>query len=157
MDDLRATRDSWDIDDMPTDQVALNLDLAFTKKEMGEIQLGLIPKIMDDKWFIMYEDDWLYFHRSWTGQCVFKIRFEYDGDRFHIAEAWTVANPDRSEKENAEWGAGLVKYLIERLLLARDVELPGAPDDSITKHVLVGWARARNEPVPLNMKLEEGE
>ena len=35
MDDLRATRDSWDIDDMPTDQVALNLDLAFAKKEMA--------------------------------------------------------------------------------------------------------------------------
>lgn len=29
---------------------------------------------MDDRWFVFLEDDWIYFHRSWTGYCIFWLQ-----------------------------------------------------------------------------------
>jgi len=33
--------------------------------------MGLVPEEIEDKWFIYWEDDTLFFHRSWTGNCIY--------------------------------------------------------------------------------------
>ena len=45
-----------------------------------EVDIHLNPKIgscwmPEDKWFIYWENDTLFFHRSWTGVCVYIVRF----------------------------------------------------------------------------------
>jgi len=42
---------------------------------MDRIRLGYIPSIMDEKWFILMEEDRLYAHRSWTGLGVYEAAF----------------------------------------------------------------------------------
>ena len=37
---------------------------------MDQIRAGHIPEMMEDKWFIYWQDDRLFFHRSWTGYCI---------------------------------------------------------------------------------------
>ena len=31
---------------------------------------------MEDKWFIFMENGILYFHRSWTGVCIYQVHFD---------------------------------------------------------------------------------
>ena len=47
-----------------------------------------MPKSMDDWWFIYYQDDWLYFHRSWTGFCIYEVKLKITEVGADIDEAW---------------------------------------------------------------------
>ena len=61
---------------------------------MEKIKFGFVPRDMDDKWFIYYAEDEeiLYLHRSWTGFCVFMVKFkEVDGG---FAAMKAVVNED---------------------------------------------------------------
>ncbi|MGB6299866.1 MAG: hypothetical protein WBF90_27350 [Rivularia sp. (in: cyanobacteria)] len=70
----KATRSDWKIQPMPELKTQLQVEEVFTKEEYEYLSWGLIPKRMEDKWFIYLEDNWLYFHRSWSGFCIFKVR-----------------------------------------------------------------------------------
>ncbi|MGB3511189.1 MAG: hypothetical protein WBA93_18525 [Microcoleaceae cyanobacterium] len=65
----------------------------YTKAELERITMGLIPQSMDDKWFIFYEEPWLYLHRSWTGLCIFKVCFEVVDEYAAVTEAWVNREP----------------------------------------------------------------
>ena len=85
---------------------------------------GLVPGQMEDKWFIYWQDDVLYFHRSWTGFCVYVVRFEFEGKSYRMVEA--DLNRERSEygQTNDDHDAAMISYLIDVLLLDREAEFP---------------------------------
>jgi len=56
---------------MPGDRIEVDLDKQFTKDEFEKIKLGFRSHDMDQRWNILYEDNLLYIHRSWTGHCIF--------------------------------------------------------------------------------------
>ncbi|MGQ9643783.1 MAG: hypothetical protein ACUVT3_08005 [Ignavibacterium sp.] len=61
-----ATKTTWK--NLPIEnpkQIAI--ELRFTERHYSKLIKGLIPKEMEDKWFVFHDNDWLYFHRSWTG------------------------------------------------------------------------------------------
>lgn len=62
--------------------------MSFTKEEYQKLIRGHIPYQMEDKWFIFYEDDWLYFYRSWTGYGMYKARVLPDQNGYYIDEFW---------------------------------------------------------------------
>lgn len=66
-----ATRNSWKIGPLPNEREHIDLPLIFDDTEGEKLRLGHIPEDMDDKWFIFFEKGWLYFYRSWTGDCIF--------------------------------------------------------------------------------------
>jgi hypothetical protein len=70
---------------------------------------------MDDKWFIFFEKGWLYFHRSWTGHCIYAVRLDGSPAGVRIVEAW--ANRDREQYVSA--GTETDKQLIEQLIRTR--------------------------------------
>jgi hypothetical protein len=61
---------------------------------------------MDDRWFIFSEMDWLYFHRSWTGRCIFQIRFKTQKGIYKIVEAWS--------SRNVKVGTAMLPWIIYR-------------------------------------------
>ena len=85
---------------------------------------GLVPGQMEDKWFIYWQDNTLYFHRSWTGFCVYVVRFETDGDSYRMIEA--DLNRERSEygQTDDDHDAAMISYLIDVLLLDREADFP---------------------------------
>lgn len=80
MEDQVATRDLWKTSPMSSMRAELPLDLRLTLDEFNRLKRSNIPHEMEDKWFIYQEDGWVLFHRSWTGSCIFQIRFEQDGE-----------------------------------------------------------------------------
>jgi len=101
-----ATKESWENYPIDTPK-RIKVDLIFTQPQFEELIKGLIPRQMENKWFIYYEDEWIYFHRSWTGFGVYKAKLEKNGSNYLISEFWVEINTvkyrsvnDSSEIEN---------------------------------------------------------
>ncbi len=69
-----AVRGDWKTTPLPAARAALAFARTYSFAEFAGIQAGLVPEEMEDKWFVFFEDPWLYLHRSWTGFCVFQVR-----------------------------------------------------------------------------------
>jgi len=60
-----ATRQSWpNIKPLPEQRAPLSIERTFTEEEYDLFRHGLIPEVMEDKWFIFLEDDVLYFQKT---------------------------------------------------------------------------------------------
>jgi len=94
----------------------------FSLEEYAAIRRGLIPQEMEDKWFVFWEADSLFFHRSWTGRCVYRVGFRHTADRFEVAEATVSAEQYRRRSDRYE--PALLDFLIRGLLLRQSVEFP---------------------------------
>lgn len=97
-----ATRDSWKTTPMSPERAELPLDLHLTPNEFEHLKCGSIPKQMEDKWFVFHEDGWVFFHRSWTGYCVYQVRFERIDDEYVVAEGWVTRDSKEYNNNDIE-------------------------------------------------------
>ena len=118
--------------------------------EYESIALGLIPGMMEDKWFIYLEAGRLYVCRSWTGICIYEVEFEETANSsFRISHAWVNRDPVQYKKGDDNHDAQMLLFLIDRLLLDLPVPFP-APrnlsfDQAVYAHNIVGYGRSRNQ------------
>jgi len=90
-----ATRGDWKADLMPDDCEAISIARRYSFEEFERLRAGVVPRSMDDRWFIYYEEPWLFLHRSWTGYCIFRVRFERVNDGMAIAQAFVNRKPEQ--------------------------------------------------------------
>lgn len=140
--DRRATRGDWDIQPLPEQRAVLYTDRTYTPLEMKAIRQGLIPEVMEDKWFIYYEDDVLYLHRSWTGVCVYEAHFHQGDYRWTVERLMVNRNPDQYTQTDDEYDARLFAFLVDVLLLGRRpaFPLPEGDDRSREQQALGIWS-----------------
>lgn len=152
-----ATRESWINYPLPEQRVALSLQRDLTEEEYQVIRYGLIPQAMEDKWFIFLEQDILYVHRSWTGNCIYQLRLRKDGANYTVTEA--LANRDVSQYKWADDGYDekLLTFLIDCLLLGRSSTFPvpaGVPPGIATAtyhhHIAAVGPNAREAQEPIS-------
>ncbi len=74
----KAIKSDWKTLDMPEKTASFSIDIGLTEGEFSTLQNGHIPCEMEDKWFEYFENNILYIHRSWTGICIYKVRFSTD-------------------------------------------------------------------------------
>lgn len=108
-----AVRGDWKTTPMPQARAAVALDRSYTFAEFAALQAGLIPAEMEDKWFIFFEDPWLYLHRSWTGFCVFQVRFETTKTGVRVAEALVNRDPKQYAGTSGSEDASLLGILLD--------------------------------------------
>src|SRR5437667_9340454 len=63
----------WQINPLPAKRTKIVLDRQFSTEEIQCIRSGLIPEVMEDKWFIYWQDDTIFFHRSRTDFCIYVL------------------------------------------------------------------------------------
>lgn len=105
------------------------------------------------KWFIYWKDGRLYFHRSWTGLCIFVASFvEEEGGNSRMVEARLNRNPEQSSATNYSRDAEMIFYLIDLLLLRRQAKFPSRFSDSENSSLenwsVVGRAMFGQGPAP---------
>jgi 8-oxo-dGTP diphosphatase len=81
-----ARRTDWKTLEMPAETAHLEIDRVFTNDDFARLCFGVVPGSMEDKWFVFYERPWLNLHRSWTGECIYRVRFERRGGGVAIVE-----------------------------------------------------------------------
>lgn len=95
-----------------------------TEAEHARATQGVVPDSMDDKWFIFYEEPWLWFHRSWTGLAIWGVKLRATADGSEVEEAWSNRAPEQYRETDAAHDAALLSFVIERVVLGRSVPFP---------------------------------
>ncbi|MEH2359184.1 hypothetical protein [Nostoc sp.] len=108
-----AKRNDWKTEPMPSAFTNITVEKPYSQEEFDRIAAGVIPEQMEDKWFIFYEAPWLYLHRSWTGFCIFKVRFEVVGESLKIAEVYVNRDPTQQLNTDDERDASLLGILLD--------------------------------------------
>ena len=104
--------------------VPVRCSLSLTPEEFERVQSGLIPREMEDKWFIYYEAPFLFFHRSWTGQPVYRLKLAVQETGASVEEAlWSEDVATSNEDEKAYQGL-LIDFLMSNLLLGKRKPFP---------------------------------
>lgn len=114
---FQATRKTHTIHPFPRRRVLILFDRRFTAEELEHVKLGVIPQEMEDHWSIFFEKGWLYFVRSWTGYCIYKVRVEQKNDTARITEGWVSRDPRQYGSTDAKYDSELLAEVIERVLL----------------------------------------
>lgn len=96
-----AKKTDWDTEDMPKEQGSFVLRRHFSAEEIENLKCGNVPQEMEDKWFWYMEGNTLYAHRSWSGNCIFTIRFDFDTDE-HLVTVNQNREQCRLSMEEAE-------------------------------------------------------
>jgi hypothetical protein len=116
---------------------------AFTAQECEQLRQGLMPEAMEDKWAVRFEEPYLYFHRSWTGELAYRVRLDVDAEGGRIGEA--VASSNVQMVDGPEYEAALVSFLLRGMMLRQSVSFPvpsgGAPGPAgLFQHAVSGTA-----------------
>ena len=114
-----ATRESWKTLPLPSQRAEVSFRETYTVSEFERLKQGLIPVEMEDKWFMFYEAPWLYVHRSWTGFCIFAVRFELSPTGAAAVESWVNRDRDQYTETRTDADRAHLKFLIEGLLLGK--------------------------------------
>ncbi len=111
-----AYRESWK--NFPIDSPArIDISLQFTNDQFLKLIRGLLPQQMEDKWFIFYENNWLHFHRSWTGFEIFKAQLFKEADGYVIKEFHAERNQEKHRCNDDNSDIETFSFLIGRGLL----------------------------------------
>jgi hypothetical protein len=143
---LVATRESRKILPCPEARADLDFRERYTQSEFDRIKSGLIPIEMEDKWFIFFERPWLFAHRSWTGACIYAVRFESSEIGASAVESWVNRDTKQYKETRTDYDRAILKFLIDALLLGRPVAFPVPTDvpkdapEGVFQHAIVGRA-----------------
>lgn len=126
--------------ELPAKRGTISVTRAFSPQEIQYIQAGVVPEAMEDKWFIYWNDDHLFFHRSWTGFCIYVVHFVADGDDYQMIDADVNRDPEQYKGTNDAYDAKMISYLIDVLLLKKQACFPSVETDS-DKQALEQWSQ----------------
>lgn len=149
---------------MPERHASVRLDVAYGKEAFERIQLGLRPQKMEDKWFAYYEEPWLNLHRSWTGNLIYRIRFEPGDGGARAVELEVNQDPRQWRIDTLEREVSEANRLVNGLLAFNcAASLPPGrylEDDSdplvLEEWALVGRAMFGQGPRPGHDEPEDG-
>ena len=109
----KITKSTWK--NFPIDKPKrVEIELFLSDAQYLKLIQGFRPRDMDDKWFVYYEADWVYFHRSWTGFGVFKAKLNKVQDGYFIQELWVESNHEKFTIQNDEAAVELFKFLVAK-------------------------------------------
>jgi hypothetical protein len=121
---VRAIANSWKREPF-TIGAAIPYQDRFSESEYAKLQEGLIPGVMEDKWFLYFEEPYFFLYRSWTGQPVYRARSSACGDGATVAEA--LYGPGVLEANGPVYQARLLDFLISNVLFGKAKPFP-VPD-----------------------------
>jgi hypothetical protein len=137
---VTATPDSWKREPFGTG-TPIPYHAEFSLEEYEKLRMGLRPRAMEDKWYVYFQEPHLFFHRSWTGQPVYRITLADSKSSVVVTEALcSFAPPDLSDPQ---YQATLLDFLISNLLLGKSKPFPipkgySEPVNGLLQHHIAG-------------------
>lgn len=134
-----AQPDDWNTEVFPQECADVSLGRTFSLDELAQIKVGVIPEQMEDKWFVYWQDDGLFFYRSWTGFCIYIVDFDVTEDGADMTSAVVNRDSEQYTETDDARDAEMISYLIDVLLLRRPASFP-ATQDSPEDQALEQWS-----------------
>lgn len=107
-----ADRNSWKNSPPPIEREEFKVAWTFPTAMGARMTAGHIPEGMDDRWFILMDDGWLLFHRSWTGSCIFGLKVNDQPEGISISEGWVSRKADEYSSTDIENDIDLAERLL---------------------------------------------
>ncbi|MGQ3014494.1 MAG: hypothetical protein ACT6QS_12370 [Flavobacteriales bacterium] len=111
-----ATPDSWKHQPI-TMPKRVEAELHYTASQYEQLIQGYIPEVMEDRWFIYFDEGFLHFHRSWTGFGIYKARLTKENNAYTIREFWVEQNPENYHAADDAYECASMASLISGRLL----------------------------------------
>ena len=92
------------------------IDLSFNEEQFQKIILGLSAKEMENRWRIKFENDTLFFQRSWTGYTIFEAQIHKEINRYFINEFLAERNPEKYRITDDAYDIEVITNKINKLL-----------------------------------------
>jgi LSD1 subclass zinc finger protein len=114
-DPIRAPVQPDDWEHQPADDPTnlFKVQWKYTPYDLERIRWGLLPRSMDEKWFVYIQDDHLYFYRSWTGLFCYRAKLEPEGITA-VEMSQNLGNLDPEEHLK------IVRWIIEYLMIGKE-------------------------------------
>ena len=116
----RAVKADWRTIPLPEERMSYKMDRAFTHTEMSYITMGEEVNSQSDRWFIYWEENSLYFHRSQSGYCIFVVHFKKDDSLYRIDKI--DMNNKKKQFTASESSLGFVTDYIDSTLKWKETE-----------------------------------
>jgi hypothetical protein len=95
--------------------------------QFTRVTKGLKALEMEDRWLVFYEAPHVFFHRSWTGQPVYKLTVIRSSNGYEVTEALSSINFTTDPAEDSLYQAKLLDFLVSNLLLGESKPFPLPP------------------------------
>ena len=147
----KAQKSDWKTEPMPREHITVTFQHEFSLDDYEKLQYGFIPKQMEDKWFIYFEDNKIYCYRSWTGFCVYIVEFEVTQRNSKIVKITINRDREQYSETDNNWDCQFIVYLINLLLLKKKTPYPEKKDLDPETSAVQQWSQVGRA------MLEEGE
>lgn len=108
--------DDWKKAAMPNETESFVSGRKLRPDEFSKLIMGLKPSSMDDKWFVYWLNQSIYFHRSWSGHCIFIAKVEKVEDDIFLTEVITNKKPDQFGTQDIRVKKEMFNKLIDLVL-----------------------------------------
>jgi hypothetical protein len=92
-------------------EAVLNIEL--TESCFEKFEKGIYAGSMDEKWNIFLIDENMYWARSWTDNCIYKIAFERKAGTILLKEIKVSRNPNEYKGTDLEHDINIFKSMLE--------------------------------------------
>ncbi len=152
--DMQALPTSWKR--VPFNEgIVFPYQSTFDDEQFSRLKEGHIPQGMDDKWFIYYEEPYLFLHRSWTGRPVYRIALKCLQNGAEVTEALWSKDLANDSKLDIQYQVRLIDFLVSNLLLRQNKPFPVPSELPESKHAafqhnISGTGYPTSAPEPKN-------
>lgn len=122
-----ASANSYKTKPMPDKTTGLQYSAIFSKSEFAIMRRGLVPRFLDDKWFIFCDNKTLFFHRSGTGHCIYRVELIVKGGKYHVSRALVNRDSMEYSQEDTAYDTRMLHFIIRCVLLKEHLLFPLAP------------------------------
>lgn len=96
------------------------LDLEISLEEFNVFEVGIFAENMDAKWNVFVLDDIIYFARSWTKYCIYKIFVKRQMASVSLTDFQVNRNESQYTNKDIEYDLVLLKKLLQSILHRED-------------------------------------
>ena len=118
---------------------------SYAAEEFDVLRGGLRSLEMEDKWDVVFDDPWLLLYRSWTGFCIYGLRFSASEAGVSVVESWVSRDLSQYGGTSVEHDRAVARFILDGLMLHKPVELPDPPgqrleglEKAVFEHSAVG-------------------
>lgn len=113
-----AVETDFETSRMPTNTIQVSASMSLNAEQMRRVRFGLVPKEMDDRWFVFFEDPHLFISRSWQHKMFYCADFEESEDGGgELRKIVINADVGSTTKQGANHARKLVRFIIMDLLV----------------------------------------
>lgn len=106
----------WKTVPMPNETDSFYSGRSLVAEEFLKLSAGIKPASMDDKWFVYYQNESIYFHRSWLGHCIFIAQVEKEKNGVLLGNVIANKKPDQFGMQDIDAKKEMFNKLVDYLL-----------------------------------------